>query len=157
MDAVGRDSRIGRVMQSVELAATQKTPIVQAADRLGGAFVVIVIVLAAITFARWLPVSLHDATNYATALLIVACPCALALATPLAIAVGIGRAARADILIREGLVLQRLARPGMLWFDKTGTLTEGASGLGSCGEAQPRCGWRPRSNPNVPIPSPRPS
>ncbi|MEZ6137143.1 MAG: heavy metal translocating P-type ATPase [Pirellulaceae bacterium] len=128
--AVGRESRIGRVMQSVESAATEKTPIVQLADRIGGMFVVTVTALAAITFVAWsLPgltvESLAMGTSHATALLIVACPCALALATPLAIAVGLGRAARSNILIRDGQSLQLLSRPGMIWFDKTGTLTEG--------------------------------
>lgn len=125
VSAVGQASRIGQVMQAVEIAAAQRTPIVQLADRVGGVFVVVVMILAVVTFIRWAPTSLHDATNYATALLIVACPCALALATPLAIAVGIGRAARSQILIRDGLSLQLLSKPGVLWFDKTGTLTEG--------------------------------
>lgn len=123
--ATGRNSRIGQIMQSVESAATEKTPIVQLADRVGGIFVVVIVAIAAITFAIWLPKSLHLAINYSTALLIVACPCALAMATPLAIAVGIGRAARSQILIRDGAALQHLAKPGMLWIDKTGTLTEG--------------------------------
>lgn len=123
--ATGKDSRIGKVMQSVELAAAQKTPLVQLADRIGGYFVVLVMLLALLTFFLWLPQSMDDAVNFATAMLIVACPCALALATPLAVAVGIGRAARARILVRDGSVLQRLARPGRLWLDKTGTLTEG--------------------------------
>lgn len=123
--ATGRDSRIGRVMQSVESAATEKIPIVQLADRIGGVFVVTVTCLALATFAFWAQWSLAAATANATALLIVACPCALALATPLAIAVGLGRAAKSNILIRDGQALQQLARPGVLWFDKTGTLTEG--------------------------------
>ncbi len=123
--ATGRDSRIGRVMQSVEAAATEKTPIVQLADRIGGVFVVVVTLLAVGTLATWLPSGLSTATAHATALLIVACPCALALATPLAIAVGLGRAAKQNILIRDGQALQQLAAVGTLWFDKTGTLTEG--------------------------------
>ncbi len=123
--ATGRDSRIGRVMQSVEAAATEKIPIVQLADRIGGVFVVAVTCLALATFAFWSQWSLAAATANATALLIVACPCALALATPLAIAVGLGRAAKRNILIRDGQALQQLAQPGVLWFDKTGTLTEG--------------------------------
>jgi Cu2+-exporting ATPase len=123
--ATGKSSRIGKVMQAVELAAAQKTPLVQLADRIGGYFVVLVMLLSLLTFFLWLPESMDDAVNFATAMLIVACPCALALATPLAIAVGIGRAARAQILVRDGCVLQRLAKPGKLWLDKTGTLTEG--------------------------------
>jgi Cu2+-exporting ATPase len=112
-------------MQSVESAITEKTPIVQLADRIGGIFVVAVTFIAVVTFAWWLPYGLAVATANATSLLIVACPCALALATPLAIAVGLGRAARAGILIRDGGAFQQLSRVGTLWFDKTGTLTEG--------------------------------
>ena len=123
--AVGRESRIGRVMQSVESAAADKTPIVQLADRIGGVFVVVVMTLAALTLLLWLPSGLGEATSHATSLLIVACPCALALATPLAIAVGLGRAAKCHVLIRDGQSLQKLAAGGRIWLDKTGTLTEG--------------------------------
>jgi Cu2+-exporting ATPase len=123
--AVGRDSRIGQVMQSIEAAAVEKVPLVQFADRIGGIFVVIITLLAAFTFLGWLSAGLSTATAHATALLIVACPCALAMATPLAISVGLGRAAKANILIRDGHSLQQLAAPGLIWFDKTGTLTAG--------------------------------
>ncbi len=123
--STGRESRIGRVLQSVEAAAAERTPMVQLADRIGGIFVVAVTLLACVTFVFWLPSGLSLATSNATALLIVACPCALALATPLTIAVGLGRAAKRHILIRDGQVLQQLASVGTLWFDKTGTLTEG--------------------------------
>ncbi len=129
--AVGRESRIGRVMQSVESATTDKTPIVQLADRIGGVFVVVVMSLAAVTFATWLPTGIGEATTHATSLLIVACPCALALATPLAIAVGLGRAARCQVLIRDGQSLQNLAKGGRIWLDKTGTLTEGRQRVSS--------------------------
>ncbi|MCA9131926.1 MAG: heavy metal translocating P-type ATPase [Planctomycetales bacterium] len=129
--ATGRDSRIGQVMQAVEMAASERTPLVQLADRIGGVFVVTVIVLAVATFLIWLPHSLPAATAHATALLIVACPCALALATPLAIAVALGRAAKGSILVRDGQALQQLASVGTLWLDKTGTLTEGRQRVSS--------------------------
>lgn len=135
VSAMGRESRIGKVLEAVESASTEKTPIVMLADRIGGYFVIAVLTLACITFALWARTSLQDASSHATALLIVACPCALALATPLAIAVGLGRAARSGILIRDGSSLQQLSQGGHLWLDKTGTLTEGrqrvASFLGS--------------------------
>ncbi len=123
--AMGRDSRIGKVMQSVEDAASEKIPIVQFADSVGGVFVVIVSLLAIGSFVWWLPAGWSLAASHATALLIVACPCALALATPLAIAVSLGRAAKHKVLIRDGTTLQQLARGGQIWFDKTGTLTSG--------------------------------
>ncbi|TWU47350.1 putative copper-importing P-type ATPase A [Rubripirellula tenax] len=123
--ATGRDSRIGKVMQSVELAASTRTPIVQLADRIGGVFVVVVTFLALLVMVVWWSSGWELAAAHATSLLIVACPCALALATPLAIAVSLGRAAKQKILIRDGSSLQQLAKPGTLWFDKTGTLTQG--------------------------------
>src|SRR6056297_2678699 len=123
--AVGRDSRIGKVMQSVERAAADKTPVVQLADRIGGVFVVVVTILALVVLAVWSQAGLAIAASHATSLLIVACPCALALATPLAIAVSLGRAAKRKILIRDGASLQQLSSGGILWLDKTGTLTRG--------------------------------
>lgn len=123
--ATGRDSRIGKVMQTVEEATSEKIPIVQFADSIGGVFVVVVTLLAVVCFLWWLPSGWSAAASYATALLIVACPCALALATPLAISVSLGRAARHKVLIRDGNTLSQLARGGTIWFDKTGTLTSG--------------------------------
>jgi len=123
--AIGEQSRIGKVMKSVEAAMAEKTPVVQLADRIGGVFVITVTALAGIAFAAWVPHGWSLAASHATALLIVACPCALALATPLAIAVSLGRAAKRQVLIRDGGVFQWLSRPGQIWFDKTGTLTAG--------------------------------
>ncbi|GAB5403080.1 MAG: heavy metal translocating P-type ATPase metal-binding domain-containing protein [Aureliella sp.] len=123
--ATGGESRIGRVMKSVELATTEKTPIVLLADRIGGYFVMAVLALSVVTFALWARTDLAAAASHATSLLVVACPCALALATPLAVAVGLGRAARHGILVRDGQALQKLASTGRVWLDKTGTLTEG--------------------------------
>ncbi len=60
------------------------------------------------------------------AVVVVACPCALGLATPLVLWAAIGRAARRQILIRDGDALFRLARARTFCFDKTGTLTTGS-------------------------------
>jgi Cu2+-exporting ATPase len=126
VEAVGRESRIGQLMQLVEDAALEKSPSVQWADRVGGLFVVVVIGLALVTLIGWtLAADLFVAAQHAVALLIVARPCALALATPLAIAVSLARAARQRLLVRGGDVFERLAGRGIIWFDKTGTLTTG--------------------------------
>lgn len=123
--STGKATRLGQILESVEAAVRQRTPIVMLADRVGGYFVVCVTILALLAFALWIEQGLDVAITHSTALLIVACPCALALATPLAIAVGIGRAAKRGILIRDGSVFQHMAKAGEIWLDKTGTLTEG--------------------------------
>lgn len=123
--AVGNQTRISKIVDLVEAATLAKPRVVQWANRIGGYFVGLVVLLATITFIYWLPAQLDTAVDRSIALLIVACPCALALATPLALAVAIGRAAKNKIMIKGGDILQTLQNKGTIWLDKTGTLTQG--------------------------------
>ncbi|MFO0814216.1 MAG: heavy metal translocating P-type ATPase [Gemmatales bacterium] len=127
--AIGKTSRIGRLMDLVESASLAQTPIVELANRVSGYFIYIVLSLAAITLLFWWKSGANIAINHTIALLIVACPCALGLATPMTIAIAQGRAARQKILIRRGDVFELLSQPGMLWLDKTGTITYGKVAL----------------------------
>ncbi|HMP16118.1 MAG TPA: heavy metal translocating P-type ATPase, partial [Gemmatales bacterium] len=127
--AIGKSSRMGRLMDLVESATLSHTPIVELANRVSGYFIYLVLTLAALTLVLWWHAGSDAAINHTIALLIVACPCALGLATPMTIAIAQGRAARQKILIRRGDVFELLSRPGMLWLDKTGTLTEGKVSL----------------------------
>jgi P-type Cu2+ transporter len=129
VSAVGEESRVGRIARLVAQAAADKPAIVQWANRIGGQFVIAVIILALATIAIWWNTGWLDAVDRAIALLIVACPCALAMATPLALAIGLGRGAQRGILIKGGDVLQRLNQPGTIWLDKTGTVTQGSMRL----------------------------
>jgi len=61
----------------------------------------------------------------AVTVLIIACPCALGLATPMSVMVGIGKAAEAGVLIRNGEALQTASRLTTVVLDKTGTITTG--------------------------------
>ena len=106
--AIGRETRLNKIVELVEQASLEKPAIVLWANRIGGVFVRAVIVLAMFTFAWWVVVDVEIAIDRTIALLIVACPCALALATPLAIAIALGRAAKQQIMIKGGDVLQSL-------------------------------------------------
>jgi P-type Cu2+ transporter len=57
--------------------------------------------------------------------LVIACPHALGLAIPLVIAISTALAARAGILIKDRLALERMRQVDVVLFDKTGTLTTG--------------------------------
>jgi len=58
-----------------------------------------------------------------TAVLIVACPCALALAAPFTLGTAQRALAAIRIFLRNAQVLERLAQVNTIVFDKTGTLT----------------------------------
>jgi len=58
--------------------------------------------------------------------LVIACPHALGLAVPLVIAISTAVSARAGILVKDRLALERMRTIDAVLFDKTGTLTKGA-------------------------------
>ena len=124
-EAVGDQTRLGRVLRDIERHAREQTPIVGHANRIAGIFVAVVLALAGLTFAIWVRAGLDVALGHATALLIVCCPCALAMATPLVTAVAVGRAAKAGVLIKGAGAFEQITRPGVVLMDKTGTLTRG--------------------------------
>ena len=110
----------------VKEAQGSKAPIQAVADRISAWFVPAVIAIAALTFVVWFFVlgsTLSFALMAFTAVIVIACPCALGLATPMSITVGMGRGAQAGILIKNAESLERFEKANVLVIDKTGTLT----------------------------------
>ncbi len=108
--ALGRETRIGKLLTLMEECAQRRAPIVKLADRMAGYFTIGAIALFVATIVGWHFVDSRRAVDNALSLLIVSCPCGLGLATPFAVAVALGRAARASILVKGGDVLERLAQ-----------------------------------------------
>jgi manganese/zinc-transporting P-type ATPase C len=117
--AVGRDTTIGRIINRVEQALTDRAPIQTVGENFSRRFVPTSFALAAATLFITRDVA------RAMTMLLVACPCAVGLATPTAISAAIGNGARRGILIKGGAHLEAAARVDAIVFDKTGTLTLG--------------------------------
>src|SRR5215213_6072218 len=69
---------------------------------------------------------LDEAIVRTVTVLVIACPHALGLAIPLVISLSTAVAAKAGILIKDRLALERMRIIDTVLFDKTGTLTKGA-------------------------------
>ncbi|QJD98214.1 HAD-IC family P-type ATPase [Mucilaginibacter robiniae] len=84
----------------------------------------LVVALGALLF--WLPTDVSRAVSAFTAVLIVACPCALALSTPFTMSAALSVFDRNFFYLKNTAVVEQLARINMLVLDKTGTITTGA-------------------------------
>jgi P-type Cu+ transporter len=128
-DKVGADTLLAQIVQMVAQAQRSRAPIQRLADTVSGWFVPTVITIALLAAAVWGLVGPEPRLSYAlvaaVSVLIIACPFALVLATPISIMVGVGRGARAGVLIKNTEALERFERVDTLILDKTGTLTEG--------------------------------
>lgn len=125
---VGSETTLAQIIRLIEEAQGSKAPIQAFADRISAWFVPAVIGLAVATFLIWffiMGAGFAYALMALTAVIVIACPCALGLATPTALMVGIGKAAEHGILIKGGEPLEMACKVTAIIFDKTGTLTNG--------------------------------
>ncbi|MCH8557884.1 MAG: cadmium-translocating P-type ATPase [Balneolia bacterium] len=125
--AVGEETALARLIETVKTAQGSKPPIQRLVDKLASVFVPVVIVIALITLTVWMLIDGDPAKAIVNmvAVLIIACPCALGLATPTGIMVGSGRAAEKGILIKDAVTLEEARKADVILLDKTGTLTTG--------------------------------
>ncbi len=116
--ASAADSTYAGIVRLVGEAESTQAPFVRLADRYAMWFLPLSLAVAA---AGW---ALGGAAR-AVAVLVVATPCPLILAAPVALVSGLSAAARRGIVVKNGGVLERLARCSTVLLDKTGTLTAG--------------------------------
>jgi Cu+-exporting ATPase len=126
---VGSKTVLSQIIQMVAMAQRSKAPMQRLADVVAGYFVVVIVLVALISFFGWGFFGGEQGWLFglisAVSVLIIACPCALGLATPMAIMVATGKAATQGILFRDAAAIERLREVDTIIVDKTGTLTAG--------------------------------
>ncbi|MGB4984990.1 MAG: heavy metal translocating P-type ATPase [Erysipelotrichaceae bacterium] len=124
---IGEDTTIAKIIAFVKEALEKKAPISKVADKVAGVFVPIIIILSIVVSIIWLIMGkdIGFVLKIFTAILVIACPCAMGLATPMAIIVATGKGATNQILIRSGEALETTHLVNAVIFDKTGTVTKG--------------------------------
>ena len=123
----GKNSAISEIVKLVTEASSDKSKIETLADKISGYFVIIVIILATITFLLHFLTgnSFGASLNYFVTVLVVACPCSLGLATPVAIIISEGLCASHGLVIKKSSAFETANKIKAIIFDKTGTLTYG--------------------------------
>ena len=123
----GKNSAISEIVKLVTEASSDKSKIETLADKISGYFVIIVIILATITFLLHFLTgnSFGASLNYFVTVLVVACPCSLGLATPVAIIISEGLCASHGLVIKKSSAFETANKIKTIIFDKTGTLTYG--------------------------------
>ena len=145
--ATGESTALAHIIAAVQRAQTSRADIQRLGDRVSNVFVPVIVIIAIAAALGWgfagesvkhlhdllapflwhtmTPTGAAAAFIVASAVLIVACPCAMGLATPAAIMAGANAAARRGIQIRDGVALEKAGKITSIVLDKTGTLTTG--------------------------------
>ncbi|MFG2058731.1 heavy metal translocating P-type ATPase [Micromonospora sp. NPDC048930] len=127
VEAVGEDTAlagIGRLVAQAQASAGRAQVL---ADRFAAWLFYLATAAALITFGAWWAVGdVNEAVVRTVTVLVIACPHALGLAIPLVIALSTAVSAKAGVLVKDRLALERMRGVDAVLFDKTGTLTKGA-------------------------------
>ena len=92
-------------------------------DSISRYFTPILLLIAFISFGYWIFIDANTAFNVFTAVLIVACPCALALTAPFTFGNVLRIMGKQKFYLKNALVIEQLAKVDTIVFDKTGTIT----------------------------------
>jgi Cu+-exporting ATPase len=93
------------------------------ADIVGKYFTLTVIMVATVVGLYWYNEDPSRAINAFTAVLIIACPCALSLSYPFALGSGLRKLSQQKLYLKNAGVIEQMAACDTIVFDKTGTLT----------------------------------
>jgi Cu2+-exporting ATPase len=124
--AVGDDTALAGIRRLVEQAQQSHSRAQALADRAAAWLFYLATASGVVTYIVWsLLGDQKSAIERTVTVLVIACPHALGLAIPLVIAISTALAARAGILVKDRLALERMRQVDVVLFDKTGTLTTG--------------------------------
>ena len=116
---------ISQIITLQEQAVLDKPRLATLADTLAQYVVVVILLLATLTYIGWSLAGNEHAFWIALAVLVATCPCALSLATPSAYTAASSAMTQLGLLLKNGQALDTLTNIDHICFDKTGTMTTG--------------------------------
>lgn len=140
---IGAESTIAHIINLVVQAQSSKPKLQQRLDRYSSTYALTIFAISACiaiggSLFTTLPFLGPDSAFYrALAFLIAASPCALIIAIPIAYLSAINACAKHGVLLKGGVVLDRLVSCNSVVMDKTGTLTTGDLTCSGCEDFGP--------------------
>ena len=123
-----------------ETFVEQKDPIKTFSDTASKYFSIVLLAIAMAAGLFWINTDLNKAVASFTAVLIIACPCALALSSPFTLTAVLSIFDKNKFYLKNTAVIEELARMDTIVFDKTGTITnpqsEGFQFVGDLGSSE---------------------
>ena len=101
----------------------KKTEFKTITDNISKNFTIVVLLIAFVSTTFWMYYDASKALNVFTAVLIIACPCAIALAAPFTLGNILRVFGKQKFYLKNTTVIEQLADIDTIIFDKTGTLT----------------------------------
>ena len=98
-------------------------------DKISQHFTIIILIIAFVSSAFWFYFDASKVLNVFTAVLIIACPCAIALAAPFTLGNMLRILGKKKFYLKNATVIEQLANIDSIIFDKTGTLTTNKENL----------------------------
>lgn len=122
-------SYLTSLWNNASLKGREESRISSLANTISKYFTFAILTIAFASFIFWLNVDSSIAVSVFTAVLIVACPCALALSTPFTLGNTLRIFSRSNFFLKNTFVVEKLSKITSIVFDKTGTLTESHKSL----------------------------
>ena len=135
------DSRLAALWTNPAFSTEKSSSFATLSARFAAGFTLIAAAFAFAGAWAWWP-NADMAVQVFTAVLIIACPCALTVAAPIALGTAMEMLSRHGLYLRRPAVVLELARVNAIAFDKTGTLTITRAGAAVVQRGLSDDGWR---------------
>ncbi|MBS1530752.1 MAG: heavy metal translocating P-type ATPase metal-binding domain-containing protein [Bacteroidetes bacterium] len=122
-------SYLTRLWNNEAFMRTQDNRMKTFSEKVSKYFTVVLLAVALGSLMFWLPTDFHRALSAFTAVLIIACPCALALSTPFTMSAALSILDKNLFYLKNTAVVEQLAHIDTIVLDKTGTITVAGDNL----------------------------
>lgn len=119
-------SYLTQLWDNAVFAKENQQPYKNITDSISRYFTPVLLLIAFAGFGFWIFRDVNIAFNVFTAVLIVACPCALALTAPFTLGNVIRLMGRSKCYLKNTQVIEQMSQIDTIVFDKTGTITTGS-------------------------------